>query len=504
MSNLVVRNSQSAYYAPANLVNRVDTLDLTAAFSALHEPAANTIALWADQGTGVYPLTTTRGATDNSTIHIAQGTGQMSTVDSIEFTPNPTPTGLHQDSVTTHLWFNGFDLQTGGGGNVTGPGISVAGTVCQFADATGAVIEEAPLVNRTYIDGVIGPTKALTLDGAADSAAVKIISPAVAIQGIYGDTGNTGATPGGSFCTGGQVQGVAMQASSATGAQLQSMHDSLVPELPFKLQVNMTYAAITPGDIPQAIGGTTALQASSTGVDIMGNLIVSPTGFILSSGSAFIPTVRVDNIVPNTGDTVTITSNAGGHPIILDPRPGGAVIISPGTNGLETDLISNSNAGGPVTIETRSANANIQLQPNGTGIVDVASPLKALGPVRYGAAGSTYTDSAHASFTVNTDFYTLDFSAVPPSTAALIFIYALIKDTTNGGLGEYYFSFFAYKDALSVITTQPGAFNLNNEIPLLSNSFTSAVVGTNIVFTVVAGSADNQVLQCEIDINIAS
>ena len=80
-------------------------LELTVAFSSLTEPSARTIALWADQGTGTYPLTTDRGATTSCNI-VVDVDDNISEVASMTFVPyheNPSPIS------SWTLWVNADD-----------------------------------------------------------------------------------------------------------------------------------------------------------------------------------------------------------------------------------------------------------------------------------------------------------------------------------------------------------------------------------------------------------
>ena len=190
-------NKASSAYAPANSFGEITQLELTVAFSSLNEPAANTIALWADQGTGVYPLTTTRGATDSSTVQIAQGTGLISAVDSIEFIPNSDDTGLHIDTGTGNLFIGSFDLQAigPGDGDVIGPGSSNVGGLALYDDTTGKLIAEADWKQLSYSDGTLGPVEAITgtISGSGTSLAYRGISDQNALVILQADTANAGS-----------------------------------------------------------------------------------------------------------------------------------------------------------------------------------------------------------------------------------------------------------------------------------------------------------------------
>ena len=105
-----MQNYATTYYSDTSLNDQVLQLEVSVGFSSMHRPATNTIAIWGDQGVGPYPLSDTRGATDNTSIVIDQGTGMISQVENIKFIDQEAGVlGLHSQGGV--LYNGAFNLQ---------------------------------------------------------------------------------------------------------------------------------------------------------------------------------------------------------------------------------------------------------------------------------------------------------------------------------------------------------------------------------------------------------
>lgn len=119
------------YPSTEQLEADIATLNLTVAYSSITEPAPNTIALWADQGTGVYPLTTNRGATTSSGITVDDN-DNMSFVGSVGFNP-----AVSNPGDNTTIWSNYSDSnKLYFGNNVLGAGGPFMLNGCTNIDGT--------------------------------------------------------------------------------------------------------------------------------------------------------------------------------------------------------------------------------------------------------------------------------------------------------------------------------------------------------------------------------
>jgi hypothetical protein len=101
-------NKADYYFLDDEYINIIDQLNETVAYSSLVEPIPHTITLWADPGTGIYPLTDERGGTETTTIVVNPETGEMSNVDNIRFTDQVGALGLHVEGVD--LYYGTFNI----------------------------------------------------------------------------------------------------------------------------------------------------------------------------------------------------------------------------------------------------------------------------------------------------------------------------------------------------------------------------------------------------------
>ncbi len=137
-------NDTQAIFPTSDVADEVNQLFASVAFSSLTEPAPHTITTWADQGTGTYPLTNNRGATESTNVSIEPNTGEVGGVDKIEFVPNSTPVGLHEDLVSGDLYYNAINLSAGGGsGDVVGPASATDDALVRYDGATGKLIQDS-------------------------------------------------------------------------------------------------------------------------------------------------------------------------------------------------------------------------------------------------------------------------------------------------------------------------------------------------------------------------
>lgn len=142
-------NETDAYWARQQYEDLVDGLELTVAYSALTEPAADTIATWDNQGTGIYPLTTNRGATKATTIKVIDS--DMSQVESIDYDPvAANPGGANtvwvNSSDSDKLYYGATEISTGGAsGDVVGPASSILNGLPVFADTSGKLLADSAL-----------------------------------------------------------------------------------------------------------------------------------------------------------------------------------------------------------------------------------------------------------------------------------------------------------------------------------------------------------------------
>jgi hypothetical protein len=134
----------------------INSLDASVAFSSDTEPAARTIALWADQGIstpappyGPYPKTTSRGATTSSGVGIDVD-DNMTDINSISLIPveaNPGgATTVWIDSGTDHLMRGSVDVEAVGLGDVLGPASSVNKTLPKFSGTGGKTLIDTGIV----------------------------------------------------------------------------------------------------------------------------------------------------------------------------------------------------------------------------------------------------------------------------------------------------------------------------------------------------------------------
>jgi hypothetical protein len=148
MSGLLSLNDVQGYASlqGSTTQDQVNSLQLTVAFSSDTEPAARTIALWANQGTPepAYPLTSSRGATTACSIGIDVD-DNVSDANSISFVPivaNPgDATTVWIDSGTAHLMRGAVDLETTGTGDVVGPASSTDTAIATFDGITGKLLQ---------------------------------------------------------------------------------------------------------------------------------------------------------------------------------------------------------------------------------------------------------------------------------------------------------------------------------------------------------------------------
>lgn len=150
MSAQAFANPQTPYWAPASLVDNVDQLDLSVAFSSLTAPLENQVVTWDDPGAGVYPLTDNRGATKTTPVTILPS-GDIGNVNSMDLTPVAANPGdaetLWINSADGHLYRGAVDLEAaGGGGDVVGPLGSTLNAVARYSDASGKLIKDCDIV----------------------------------------------------------------------------------------------------------------------------------------------------------------------------------------------------------------------------------------------------------------------------------------------------------------------------------------------------------------------
>lgn len=144
-----MQNETLSYYAPISLVDEVDQLNLTVAYSSLNTPVADNIVTWQDPGGGIYPLSTNRGSTNASSAKVSL-TGDFSAVNSLELTqvganPGATPANtVWLNSGDGHLYRGAVDLENTGG-DVVGPASADANNIVLFDGTTGKLIKEVQI-----------------------------------------------------------------------------------------------------------------------------------------------------------------------------------------------------------------------------------------------------------------------------------------------------------------------------------------------------------------------
>ena len=193
MSQQSFRNDQysSRLWAEVGYEDQIIQLNETVAYSALVEPAPHTIALWADQGTGTYPLTSLRGGTETTSITVVPETGQIADVDKIEFTNQPPlTTGLHVEG--SDIYYNSLNL------SATSPDLSIYtgdGTIADpirnvdiGANALNFVASNSSVKIAEIIEGNIGPVSLIDLQGGTLPSIVNIQSDNLAFNTIKADT----------------------------------------------------------------------------------------------------------------------------------------------------------------------------------------------------------------------------------------------------------------------------------------------------------------------------
>jgi hypothetical protein len=193
MSQQSFRNDQysSRLWAEVGYEDQVIQLNETVAYSALVEPAPHTIALWADQGTGTYPLTSLRGGTETTSITVVPETGQIADVDKIEFTNQPPlTTGLHVEG--SDIYYNSLNL------SATSPALNIYTADGAIADpirnvdigtnTLNFVASNSSVKIAEIIEGNIGPVSLIDLQGGTLPSIVNIQSDNLAFNTIKADT----------------------------------------------------------------------------------------------------------------------------------------------------------------------------------------------------------------------------------------------------------------------------------------------------------------------------